>query len=47
MDNSDDDEEEMTMLSRKFRMFLKQGKFKKNKDTNEIQFVLSVTNPVT
>ena len=28
MDNSDDDEEEMTMLSRKFRKFLKQGKFK-------------------
>ena len=27
MDNSDDDEEEMAILSRKFRKFLKQGKF--------------------
>ena len=27
MDNSDDDEEEMTILSRKFRKFLKLGKF--------------------
>ena len=27
-DNSDDDEEEMAMLSRKFRKFLKEGKFK-------------------
>ena len=35
MDNSDDDEEEMAMLSRKFKRFLKQGKFKKNKDTND------------
>ena len=35
MDNSDDDEEEMAILSRKFRKFLKQGKFKKNKDTND------------
>ena len=36
MDNSDDDEEEMAMLSRKFRKFLKQGKsIKKNKDTND------------
>jgi len=35
MDNSDDDEEEMAMLSRKFKTFLKQGKFKKNKDTND------------
>ena len=34
-DNSDEDEEEMAMLSRKFKRFLKQGKFKKNKDTND------------
>ena len=33
--NSDDDEEEMAMISRKFRKFLKQGKFKKKKDTND------------
>ena len=35
MDNSDGDEEEMTMLSRKFKKFLKQDKFKKNKDIND------------
>ena len=35
MDNSDDDDEEMAMLSRKFRKLLKQGKFEKNKDTND------------
>ena len=35
MNNSDDDEEEMAMLSRKFENFLKQDKFKKNKNTND------------
>ena len=34
-ENSNDEEEEMAMISRKFRKFLKQGKFKKNKDTND------------
>ena len=34
-DSSDDDEEKMAMLSRKFKRFLKQSKFKKNKDTND------------
>ena len=47
MDKSDDDEEEMAMLSRKFKKFLKQDKFKKNKDTNIILFVLSVIHQVT
>ena len=34
LDNSDDDEEKMAMISRKFRKFLKQDNFKKNEYTN-------------
>ena len=34
-ENSDDEEEEMAMILRKFRKFLKQSKFKKNKNTND------------
>ena len=35
LDNSDDNEEEMEKISRKFKKFLKQSKFKKNKNTND------------